>query len=172
MAKISGKSNIVGDSIQMGHSEYVASSTQLVIPHATEAPLLADSAYSKDVSRFGTYTAFANSPANTGCAALNVQDDIESPYVPESHKVLQAEGEQKILFNFLQRYQLGQHFEKLVSERVTRVQHLKNTRNETLRNLGFSDAEIDRLKVKLSQNFGDGALGKVKVGCWEIFIII
>lgn len=84
----------------------------------------------------------------------------------------EAEEEQKILFNFLQRYQLGQHFEKLVSERVTRVQHLKNTRNETLRNLGFSEAEIDRLKVKLSQNFGDGAFGKVKVGCWEIFIII
>lgn len=77
----------------------------------------------------------------------------------------EAEKEQKVLFNFLQRYQLGQHFEKLVSERVTRVQHLKSTRSETLRNLGFSEAEIDRLKVKLSQNFGDGAIGKVKVSC-------
>ena len=74
-----------------------------------------------------------------------------------------AEEEIKILFNFLTHYQLEQHFEKLIGERVTRVQHLKNTRSETLRNLGFSDAEIDRLKTKLSQNFGDGALGKVKV---------
>ena len=69
-----------------------------------------------------------------------------------------VEEEQKILFNFLQYYQLEQHFEKLISERVTRVQHLKNTRSETLRNLGFSDAEIDRLKNKLSQNFGDKAV--------------
>lgn len=73
------------------------------------------------------------------------------------------EKEQKILFNFLKRYQLEQHFEKLIGERVTRVQHLKNTRSETLRNLGLSDAEVDRLKTKLAQNFGDGAIGKVKV---------
>lgn len=82
----------------------------------------------------------------------------------------EVDEEQKILFNFLKRYQLEQHFERLLSERVTRVQHLKNTRNETLLKLGFSEAEIDRLKTKLSQNFGDGALGKVKVG-WEPVVV-
>ena len=80
--------------------------------------------------------------------------------------------EQKILFNFLKHYQLEQHFERLLNERVTRVQHLKNTRNETLLKLGFKEAEIDRLKTKLSQNFGDGALGRVKVGLEEVFVAI
>ena len=69
MAKISGKSHILGDSSQTRYSEYAASSGQLVMPRATKAPFLADSASSKALSRFGTYTAYANPLANTGCGA-------------------------------------------------------------------------------------------------------
>ncbi len=55
--------------ITTGHSEYAVSSSQLVMPRATKAPFLADSASSKDLSRFGTYTAYANPLASRGCAA-------------------------------------------------------------------------------------------------------
>jgi serine/threonine protein kinase len=57
------------------------------------------------------------------------------------------------LYNFLEHYNLKDHYEKLVRQNVTTISHLKATSDASLREVGFSGPEVDRVRKKLKENF-------------------
>ena len=71
----------------------------------------------------------------------------------------------RILFNFLDHYNLSEYYGKLVKEGVTTISHLKATSYDSLRAIGFKGPEIDRIKKKLAQNFESNILKKKVILC-------
>ena len=71
----------------------------------------------------------------------------------------------RILFNFLDYYDLSEYYGKLVKEGVTTISHLKATSDDSLRAIGFKGPEIDRIKKKLAQNFESNFLKKKVILC-------
>ena len=71
------------------------------------------------------------------------------------------------LYNFLEHYNLKDHYEKLVRQNVTTISHLKATSDTSLREVGFSGPEVDRVRKKLKENF-DGIKKMVIAGTHTI----
>ena len=64
-------------------------------------------------------------------------------------------------FNFLQRYDLQQYYERLRDDGVKKISHLRDVKGEDLEKIGMSKPERKRLLGKYEQHFSK--LGKLKV---------
>jgi len=64
-------------------------------------------------------------------------------------------------FNFLQKYDLQQYFDRLREDGVKKIGHLQHVKSEDLEKIGMSKPERQRLLGKYEQHFSK--LGKLKV---------